>query len=105
MQGQAELAGDIRDESQVAKAVEQTAERFGGIDLCINNASALNIAPIADLPVKRYDLLQSVNVRGTFVVTQVRQVLQQAVAAGANSPYFVAACVIGPFQKACMLGE
>jgi citronellol/citronellal dehydrogenase len=64
------IVGDIRDEDQVARAVEQTAERFGGIDLCINNASALNLAPIADLPVKRFDLIQSVNVRGTFVVTQ-----------------------------------
>jgi citronellol/citronellal dehydrogenase len=64
------IVGDIRDESQVASAVEETAERFGGIDLCINNASALNLSPIADLPVKRFDLVQSVNVRGTFVVTQ-----------------------------------
>ena len=64
------IVGDIRDEDQVARAVEQTAERFGGIDLCINNASALNLSPIADLPVKRFDLIQSVNVRGTFVVTQ-----------------------------------
>jgi citronellol/citronellal dehydrogenase len=64
------IVGDIRDEAQVASAVERTAERFGGIDLCINNASALNLAPIADLPVKRFDLIQSVNVRGTFVVTQ-----------------------------------
>jgi citronellol/citronellal dehydrogenase len=64
------IVGDIRDEAQVAKAVEQTAERFGGIDLCINNASALNLSPIGELPVKRFDLLQSVNVRGTFVVTQ-----------------------------------
>jgi citronellol/citronellal dehydrogenase len=64
------IVGDIRDEAQVAKAVEQAAERFGGIDLCINNASALNLSPIGELPVKRFDLLQSVNVRGTFVVTQ-----------------------------------
>ena len=64
------IVGDIRDEAQVANAVEQTAERFGGIDLCINNASALNLSPIGELPVKRFDLLQSVNVRGTFVVTQ-----------------------------------
>jgi citronellol/citronellal dehydrogenase len=64
------IVGDIRDEAQVAKAVEQTAERFGGIDLCINNASALNLSPIGELPVKRFDLLQSVNVRGTFVVTR-----------------------------------
>jgi NAD(P)-dependent dehydrogenase (short-subunit alcohol dehydrogenase family) len=64
------IVGDIRDEAQVAKAVEQAAERFGGIDLCINNASALNLSPIGELPVKRFDLVQSVNVRGTFVVTQ-----------------------------------
>ena len=64
------IVGDIRDEAQVATAVKRTAERFGGMDLCINNASALNLAPIADLPVKRFDLIQSVNVRGTFVVTQ-----------------------------------
>jgi citronellol/citronellal dehydrogenase len=64
------VVGDIRDERQVAEAVAKTAERFGGIDLCVNNASALNLAPIADLPVKRFDLVQSVNVRGTFVVTQ-----------------------------------
>jgi citronellol/citronellal dehydrogenase len=64
------ILGDIRDEQQVTEAVARTAERFGGIDLCINNASAINLAPIADLPVKRFDLVQSVNVRGTFVVTQ-----------------------------------
>jgi citronellol/citronellal dehydrogenase len=64
------IVGDIRDEAKVAEAVQQTAERFGGIDLCINNASALNLSPVADLPVNRFDLLQSVNVRGTFVVTQ-----------------------------------
>lgn len=64
------IVGDIRDEGRVAEAVDQTAERFGGIDICVNNASALNLASVADLPVKRYDLIQSVNVRGTFVLTQ-----------------------------------
>jgi NAD(P)-dependent dehydrogenase (short-subunit alcohol dehydrogenase family) len=64
------IVGDIRDETRVARAIAQTAERFGGIDLCINNASALNLADVAELPINRYDLLQSVNVRGTFVVTQ-----------------------------------
>jgi citronellol/citronellal dehydrogenase len=62
--------GDIRDEERVAVAVARTVETFGGIDLCINNASALNLADVASLPVKRFDLPQSVNVRGTFVVTQ-----------------------------------
>jgi citronellol/citronellal dehydrogenase len=64
------IVGDIRDENQVRAAVERTVDTFGGIDLCINNASALNLADIASLDVKRFDLIQSVNVRGTFVVTQ-----------------------------------
>jgi citronellol/citronellal dehydrogenase len=64
------IVGDIRDEQRVADAVAETAERFGGIDLCINNASALNLGDVGSLPVKRFDLIQSVNVRGTFVVTQ-----------------------------------
>jgi citronellol/citronellal dehydrogenase len=64
------IVGDIRDEQQVTEAVARTAERFGGVDLCVNNASAIDLSPIADLPLKRFDLVQSVNVRGTFVVTQ-----------------------------------
>ena len=64
------IVGDIRDEDRVAAAVAQTAERFGGVDICINNASALRLDDVASLPVRRFDLLQSVNVRGTFVVTQ-----------------------------------
>jgi citronellol/citronellal dehydrogenase len=64
------ILGDIRDEEQVAKAVEQTVERFGGIDICVNNASAINLAPMRDLPAKRYDLMLDINTRGTFVVTR-----------------------------------
>lgn len=64
------IVGDIRDAGRVADAVAETVETFGGIDLCINNASALNLGSIADLSVKQFDLIQSVNVRGTFVVTQ-----------------------------------
>ena len=52
------------------RAVEQTVERFGGIDVCVNNASAIDLTSVADLPVKRFDLMQSINARGTFVVTQ-----------------------------------
>src|SRR5215217_7490587 len=58
------IVGDIRD------ADAQTAERFGGIDLVVNNASAINLAPMRELPVKRFDLMQQINARGTFVVTQ-----------------------------------
>jgi citronellol/citronellal dehydrogenase len=64
------LVGDIRDDRRVGEAVAETVARFGGIDICINNASALNLSPMRDLSVKRFDLLQQVNARGTFVVTQ-----------------------------------
>jgi NAD(P)-dependent dehydrogenase (short-subunit alcohol dehydrogenase family) len=64
------LVGDVRDDDRVNAAVEEAAERFGGIDVCINNASVLNLAPTAELPVKRFDLMCTVNVRGTFVLSQ-----------------------------------
>jgi citronellol/citronellal dehydrogenase len=54
----------------VDDAVAQTVERFGGIDIVVNNASAINIAPMRDLEVKRFDLMQTINARGTFVVTR-----------------------------------
>src|SRR5688572_20535602 len=64
------IVGDVRDEAQVADAVAQTAEKFGGVDIVVNNASAINRAPMADLEVKRYDLMQQINSRGTFVLTR-----------------------------------
>jgi citronellol/citronellal dehydrogenase len=64
------IVGDIRDESQVAAAVQQAVERFGGIDVCVNNASAINIAGTEALEMKRYDLMQDINTRGTFVVSK-----------------------------------
>ena len=64
------IVGDIRDEGRVADAVQETVDRFGGIDICVNNASAINLAPIGGLDVKRYDLMSDINMRGTFVVTQ-----------------------------------
>jgi citronellol/citronellal dehydrogenase len=64
------ILGDVRDEQQVAAAVEQAVERFGGVDICVNNASAINLAPMRDLPAKRYDLMADINTRGTFVFTQ-----------------------------------
>ena len=64
------VVGDIRDEDQVAGAVAQAVERFGGIDVCINNASAINLSGTEALEIKRYDLMQSINTRGTFVVSQ-----------------------------------
>ena len=64
------IVGDIRDEAQVERAVAQTAQRFGGIDVCINNASAINLSGTETLEMKRYDLMQGINTRGTFVVTR-----------------------------------
>ena len=64
------IAGDIRDADAVDAAVAQAVERFGGIDLVVNNASAINLAPMRGLEVKRFDLMQQINSRGTFVVTR-----------------------------------
>ncbi|WP_417792730.1 SDR family oxidoreductase [Terasakiella pusilla] len=64
------LVVDIREEDQVAEAVEKTVERFGGIDICINNASAISLTGTLETSMKRYDLMNQVNARGTFVVSQ-----------------------------------
>ena len=64
------LACDVRDEAQVRRAVAQTAEAFGGIDVCVNNASAISLTPIDKTEPKRFDLMFRVNTRGTFVTTQ-----------------------------------
>jgi citronellol/citronellal dehydrogenase len=64
------IVGDIRDGGAVDDAVAQTGERFGGIDIVVNNASAINLSPMRDLEVKRFDLMQTINARGTFVVTR-----------------------------------
>jgi citronellol/citronellal dehydrogenase len=64
------IVGDIRDAGAVDEAVAQTVERFGGIDIVVNNASAINLSPMRDLEVKRFDLMQTINARGTFVVTR-----------------------------------
>lgn len=61
---------DIRFEGQVNAAVEKTVEHFGGIDILVNNASAIFLAGTLDTPMKRYDLMHAVNVRGTFLTTQ-----------------------------------
>ena len=63
------IVGDIRDEEQVVAAVAQAVERFGGIDVCVNNASAINLSGTEALEMKRYDLMQDINARGTFLVS------------------------------------
>jgi citronellol/citronellal dehydrogenase len=64
------IVGDIRDADAVNDAVERAAEEFGGIDIVVNNASAINLSGTEELEVKRYDLMQNINVRGTFAVTK-----------------------------------
>lgn len=61
---------DIRDEASVEAAVQAAVDRFGGIDIVVNNASAIFPRGTADTPMKRYDLMHQVNARGTFLVTQ-----------------------------------
>jgi citronellol/citronellal dehydrogenase len=64
------LQVDIRDEAQVLDAVRRGAERFGGIDILVNNASAISLTGTESTPVKRLDLMLGVNLRGTYVCTQ-----------------------------------
>lgn len=64
------LKVDVREEEEVTTAVAQAAEYFGGIDILVSNASAIWLAPIGGTPMKRYDLMHDVNVRGTYLCTQ-----------------------------------
>jgi citronellol/citronellal dehydrogenase len=61
---------DIRDEGQIAAAVKQAVERFGGIDILVNNASAISLTGTLETPMKRYDLMHHINTRGTFACSQ-----------------------------------
>jgi citronellol/citronellal dehydrogenase len=64
------LQVDVRDEQQIHTAVKQVVETFGGIDILINNASAISLTPAMQTPMKRYDLMQAVNARATFACSQ-----------------------------------
>lgn len=64
------IVGDVRDDETIERAVAQAAERFLGIDIVVNNASVLNLSGTTALDPKRYDLMQDVNVRGTFMLTR-----------------------------------
>jgi len=61
---------DIRNEAMMQQAVAQTAEKFGGIDILVNNASAISLTGTLQTPMKRYDLMQQINTRGTFLCSQ-----------------------------------
>jgi citronellol/citronellal dehydrogenase len=62
------VVGDVRDEAQVDAFVAKAVERWGSVDVVVNNASAINLAPVADLEAKRFDLMLDINVRGTHVL-------------------------------------
>ena len=64
------IAADIRFEDQVLAAVKQAVERFGGIDILVNNASAVSITGTLDTPMKRFDLMHQINTRGTYLCSQ-----------------------------------
>lgn len=64
------IVGDVRDDDDIARAVADTHDRFGGIDIVINNASVIDLSGSADLAAKKYDLMQDVNVRGTFMLSR-----------------------------------
>jgi citronellol/citronellal dehydrogenase len=64
------IVGDVREEDSVSGAVAQTVEKFGGIDIVVNNASAIDLAPASQQGMKRYDLMQDINCRGTFLLSK-----------------------------------
>lgn len=64
------VATDVRDEAQVDAAVAAAVDRFGGIDIVVNNASAISLTGTLETPIKRFDLMHQINTRGTFLCTQ-----------------------------------
>lgn len=64
------VVGDVRREEDVLRTIETAVEHFGGIDICVNNASAIALEPTGELPVKKFDLMHEINIRGTFLLTQ-----------------------------------
>jgi citronellol/citronellal dehydrogenase len=83
------LQVDIRDEAAVQAAVEQAVAAFGGIDVLVNNASAISMTRTPDTPMKRFDLMFGVNVRGTFVCSQACLPHLQAAAKAGNNPHIL----------------
>jgi citronellol/citronellal dehydrogenase len=80
---------DLRDENQISDAVEQAVKEFGGIDILINNASAINLTPTEATPAKRFDLMFDVNVRGTFLTSQAAIPHLRASAEAGRNPHIL----------------
>ncbi|HXX82371.1 MAG TPA: NAD(P)-dependent oxidoreductase [Casimicrobiaceae bacterium] len=83
------LPVDIRDETTVRNAVQQAVAKFGGIDILVNNASAISLTGTLATPMKRFDLMFAVNVRGTFLCSQACLPHLQAAAAAARNPHIL----------------
>ncbi len=64
------VVGDVRNEEDVQRTVDTAVERFGGVDICVNNASAIATEPTEKLAAKKFDLMMDINVRGTFLLTK-----------------------------------
>jgi NAD(P)-dependent dehydrogenase (short-subunit alcohol dehydrogenase family) len=64
------VVGDVRNEDDVRRAVDTAVQHFGGVDICVNNASAIATVATEELSVKRFDLMQEINLRGTFLLTK-----------------------------------
>ncbi|MCV7218061.1 NAD(P)-dependent oxidoreductase [Mycobacterium crocinum] len=64
------VVGDVRSEEDVARAVDTAVKEFGGVDICVNNASAIATDPTETLSAKKFDLMQQINIRGTFLLTK-----------------------------------
>ena len=80
---------DLRDEKQIESAVAQTVAEFGGLDILINNASAINLTPTLATPAKRFDLMFSVNVRATFLASQAAIPHLKVSAAAGRNPHIL----------------
>jgi citronellol/citronellal dehydrogenase len=83
------VAVDIRDETAIARAVDAAVARFGGIDVLVNNASAISLTGTRDTPMKRFDLMQGVNVRGTFACSQACLPHLAAAAQAGRNPHIL----------------
>ncbi|MGV9746030.1 SDR family oxidoreductase [Rhodococcus zopfii] len=79
------FVGDVRDDDAVAEAVRRTVEQFGGIDIVVNNASAIDLSPTDRISMKKYDLMQDINCRGTFLLSKLAiPSLRRSASAGRN---------------------
>lgn len=83
------FVGDVRDDEGVARAVQETVDRFGGIDIVVNNASAIDLAPTEQLAMKKYDLMQDINCRGSFLLSKLSIPALRASAEADRNPHIL----------------